>query len=82
MRVAVPAGVNIHWGPDNLPSPGQIRSQEASFYSWRDLLRSDKNGGLGQAWHLMLVIPALKRWREDHLKFKSSLGYIVTSRSA
>jgi hypothetical protein len=27
----------------------------------------------------MFVIAALKRWRKDRLKFKSSLGYIVTS---
>jgi hypothetical protein len=32
---------------------------------------------LGQEWCFMLVIPALKRQRQDNSEFKTNLGYIA-----
>jgi hypothetical protein len=35
---------------------------------------------LGLAWWGTPVVPVLRRWRQENLKFEAGLGYIVSSR--
>lgn len=45
-------------------------------------VRQGTKGTLSQEWGYMLVIPVLRKLRQEGLKFQDSLGYTVNARLA